>query len=97
MALVAMQFTDEVNCEHEDFVPRQLAEAYVQAAARAGDPARLIVVPHVGHFEIASPRASPWPQVESAIRALLEESCLRRHGAREWPGRWVLTGRALTL
>ncbi len=58
--------------EHEDFVPRPLAEAYAEAAAQAGDPVRLIVIPRVGHFEIASPRASPWPQVESAIRALLD-------------------------
>jgi acetyl esterase/lipase len=58
--------------EHEDFVPRPLAEAYVQAAAQAGDPVRLIVIPRVGHFEIASPHASPWPQVQSAIRALLD-------------------------
>jgi acetyl esterase/lipase len=58
--------------EHEDYVPRPLDEAYVQAAARAGDRVRLIVVPAVGHFEIASPRASPWPTVESAIRALLD-------------------------
>jgi len=58
--------------EHEDFVPRPLDEAYVQAATRAGDRVRLIVVPAVGHFEIASPRASPWPTVESAIRALLD-------------------------
>jgi acetyl esterase/lipase len=58
--------------EHEDFVPRPLAEVYAQAAEQAGDPVRLIVIPRVGHFEIASPRASPWPQVESAIRALLD-------------------------
>ena len=58
--------------EHEDFVPRPLAEAYSQAAAKAGDPVRLIVIPRVGHFEIASPRASTWPRVESAIRALLD-------------------------
>lgn len=64
--------------EHEDFVPRPLAEAYAQAAARAGDPVRLIVIPRVGHFEIASPRASPWPQVESAIRALLNGKLPRK-------------------
>ncbi len=58
--------------EHEEFVPRPLVEAYAQAAANAGDPVRLIVIPRVGHFEIASPRATPWPQVESAIRALLD-------------------------
>lgn len=58
--------------EHEDFVPRPVVEAYAKAAVAAGDSLRLIVIPRVGHFEIASPRASPWPQVESAIRSLLD-------------------------
>jgi acetyl esterase/lipase len=57
---------------HEDFVPLLVAKAYAKAAAEAGDSFRLIVIPRVGHFEIASPRASPWPQVLSAIRALLD-------------------------
>jgi acetyl esterase/lipase len=58
--------------EHEDFVPRPLIDAYASAAARAGDSVRVIIAPGVGHFEIASPKASPWPAVESSIRALLE-------------------------
>ena len=58
--------------EHEDFVPRPLMEAYAQAAVRAGDRVRLVVIPRVGHFEIASPRASTWPVVGSAIRSLLD-------------------------
>jgi acetyl esterase/lipase len=58
--------------EHEDFVPRPLVEAYALAAAAAGDSLRLVVIPRVGHFEIASPRASTWSQVESAIRSLLD-------------------------
>lgn len=58
--------------EHEDFVPRNIAEAYVSAAARAGDQVRLIVIPGVGHFEIASPRASTWPRVMSVIQSLLD-------------------------
>ena len=58
--------------EHEDFVPRPLAEAYVREAAQVGDAVRLVVIPRAGHFEIASPRASTWPQVESAIRALID-------------------------
>jgi acetyl esterase/lipase len=58
--------------EHEQFVPRPLAEAYVRAAAEAGDQVRLIVIPNVGHFEIASPRAATWPRVASVIRSLLE-------------------------
>jgi acetyl esterase/lipase len=58
--------------EHEEFVPLPLVRAYARAAAGAGDPVRLVVIPGVGHFEIASPRASPWPQVHSAIRSLLD-------------------------
>jgi len=58
--------------EHEDFVPRRFVDAYAQAAAAAGDSLRVIIVPRVGHFELASPRAAPWPQVESAIRSLLD-------------------------
>jgi acetyl esterase/lipase len=58
--------------EHEEYVPRPLAEAYLLAATQAGDPVRLVVIPRVGHFEIASPRATTWPRVESAIRSLLE-------------------------
>ena len=58
--------------EYEEFVPRPLAQTYVRAAAEAGDPARLIVIPNVGHFEIASPRAATWPRVASVIRSLLE-------------------------
>ena len=56
---------------HEDFVPLPLAEAYAAAATAVGDSVRLLVIPGVGHFETASPRASTWPLVESAIRALL--------------------------
>ena len=58
--------------EHEDFVPRSFAEAYVRAAAKVGDSLRLIIIPRVGHFEIASPRSSPWSQVASAIQGLLD-------------------------
>lgn len=58
--------------EHEDFVPRPIAEAYARAAAAAGDSIRLIVIPRAGHFELASPRASAWPQVASAIQSLLD-------------------------
>ena len=58
--------------EHEDFVPRPLVEAYARAARQHGDSVRLIVMPGVGHFEIASPRASTWPRVAAAIRSLLD-------------------------
>jgi acetyl esterase/lipase len=57
--------------EHEDFVPQPLAEQYVAAATRAGDRARLILVPAAGHFETASPFTPAWPVVQEAIRSLL--------------------------
>jgi acetyl esterase/lipase len=58
--------------EHEDFVPRPLVEDYVRTAAKAGDQVRLIVIPRVGHFEIASPRATTWPRIKSLIQSLLD-------------------------
>jgi acetyl esterase/lipase len=58
--------------DNEDFVPRPLVEAYADAAARAGDSVRVVVVPRAGHFELASPRTAAWPLVETAIRSLLD-------------------------
>jgi acetyl esterase/lipase len=57
---------------YDEFVPPPLIEAYAEAAGRAADSVRVVIIPDVGHFEIASPRASTWAKVESAIRALLE-------------------------
>jgi acetyl esterase/lipase len=57
--------------EHENFVPLPLARSYVTAAVKAGDKARLLVVPAVGHFEPASPLSTSWPTVLAAIRELL--------------------------
>jgi acetyl esterase/lipase len=58
--------------EHEDFVPRPIVEAYAQAAARAGDTVRLVILPRAGHFEIASPLTTTWPVIKAAILALLD-------------------------
>jgi acetyl esterase/lipase len=58
--------------EHEEFVPRALVEAYAQAAARARDSVRLVIIPRVGHFEIASPRTAAWPLVLASIRSLVD-------------------------
>jgi pimeloyl-ACP methyl ester carboxylesterase len=47
--------------DHKDYVPQPLVEQYVDAARRAGDRARLIVVPAAGHFETASPSPAHGP------------------------------------
>ena len=57
--------------EHEDYVPLTLARRHVDAATKAGDHARLIVIPAIGHFETASPLSSAWPTVLEAIRSLV--------------------------
>ena len=57
--------------EHETFVPRAVADAYVEAATRAGDAVRLLLIPGVGHFEIAMPNTAAWGPVEAAIKSLL--------------------------
>lgn len=57
--------------EHEDHVPRALAESYADAAVEAGDRVRLQVIPAAGHFEIASPRFAGWPRVLGYIRLVL--------------------------
>lgn len=57
--------------ENEDFVPTPLAEAYVRQGTSLGDPVGLVLIPAVGHFEIANPYAAPWPSVLRTIRALL--------------------------
>lgn len=58
--------------EHEDFVPYPFIAAYAQAARHAGDSVRVIVIPRVGHFEIANPLAAPWPTIQDAIVGLLD-------------------------
>lgn len=57
---------------HEEFVPMPLARRHIERASAAGDPARLITVPGVGHFELAAPHTASWPQVRAAVRALLD-------------------------
>ena len=58
--------------EHETFMPRPLAQQYVANATKAGDEAKLVVVPGVGHFEIAAPTTSAWPLVREEIQRLLK-------------------------
>jgi acetyl esterase/lipase len=59
--------------EHESFVPLSLARRHVDAATKAGDRARLIVVPAIGHFESASPQSSAWPTILEVIRSLISD------------------------
>jgi len=52
-----------VVCVHgdaDDTVPLRQSERYVAAALAAGDPARLVALPGVGHFEVIDPKDPAW-------------------------------------
>jgi acetyl esterase/lipase len=55
----------------DDIAPLWLATDYRRDARRAGDPVRLVLVPGLGHFDIASPASPAWPHVRVAIERLL--------------------------
>jgi len=59
-----------VVCLHgdaDDTVPLTQSERYVEAALRAGDPARLIVLPRTGHFELIDVRHPAWDACRAQI------------------------------
>jgi len=56
----------------DKIAPMWLARDFLGAARGRGDAARLVVVPEVGHFELASPSEPAWPKVLGAIRSLLQ-------------------------
>lgn len=58
--------------EHEGFVPKQFLELHVRAARNAGDRVRLVVLPGMGHFELAMPTTPAWRPIAAEIRTLLE-------------------------
>lgn len=52
-------------------VPLELSERYVRRASAKGDPATLLTLPGVGHFELVDPASQVWPTVLSMTTALL--------------------------
>jgi acetyl esterase/lipase len=52
-------------------VPPRFAESYAAAARRAGDEARLLLIPRCAHHEYNAPAAAPWPHILAALAALL--------------------------
>jgi acetyl esterase/lipase len=63
-----------VICVHgdaDDTVPLSQSERYVDAAVAAGDPAELVTLPGVGHFELIDPAHEAWAVCRDRIEALL--------------------------
>lgn len=57
--------------KRDAMTPLTFGETYVAAARQAGDDAQLVVVPALGHFEIADPASAAWPVVRQAVQSLL--------------------------
>ncbi len=61
-----------IQGEGDKIVPPAFSQKFVTAAKKAGDDARLILVPG-GHFELIDPASTAWPQVLKAVRAAAGE------------------------
>ena len=55
----------------DDAVPFELSERYVAAARAAGDPAELVALPGVDHFDIIDPRTTAFVSTRQAAQRLL--------------------------
>jgi acetyl esterase/lipase len=58
--------------DHDNLRPVWLGKKYTRAATAAGDIVDLIIVPGLGHFEVASPYSPAWPKVRDAVSFLLQ-------------------------
>ena len=56
----------------DSIVPIEIANGYQKAAAKAGDNARLVVLPGADHFAPVDPRSKEWPKVQETIESLLK-------------------------
>jgi pimeloyl-ACP methyl ester carboxylesterase len=52
-----------IHGEEDDIVPFAMSRDFAQASKNA----RLIAIPHAGHFELIDPRSAAWPTVLANI------------------------------
>nr|WP_255354432.1 MULTISPECIES: alpha/beta hydrolase [unclassified Roseateles] len=57
--------------QRDAMTPLQFGQDHLNAARKAGDDAKLIVIPSLGHFEIANPSSPAGPIVRNAVQTLL--------------------------
>lgn len=53
-------------------VPASFGQAYVQAAQKKGDTAKIVVVEDAGHHEVIVPKSITWPAVKAAVMKLIK-------------------------
>ena len=55
----------------DSVVPIEISNGYQKAASRAGDDARLVVLPGADHFAAVDPRSEHWHVVEETVKDLV--------------------------
>jgi len=55
----------------DSVVPIEISNGYQKAASRAGDDARLVVLPGADHFAAVDPRSEHWHVVEKTVKDLV--------------------------
>lgn len=60
-----------VHGQADTVVPAAMSEAYVAAAVAAGDDARYVGMPGVGHMGVSRASAGTWPVLREELRGLL--------------------------
>lgn len=60
-----------VSGQLDHIVPSSFGAAYGEAAAAAGDPARVIDFEGAGHFELIDPTSQAWPTIRAELMAMV--------------------------
>lgn len=58
----------------DPIVPVEQSRRFQERARAQGDDSELWLVEGAGHFELIGPRSAAWPQVERAVRSLLDRN-----------------------
>src|SRR5262249_59896668 len=61
-----------VHGEADDIVPVELSAGYAERARAAGDDARLVRLPRIGHFEVIDPATAAGRESVQALRNALK-------------------------
>jgi len=63
--------TRAIHGDHDDIVPIEISQRFVDSAAKAGDDSKLITLPGADHFAVIDPRTPEFALVEKTVLELL--------------------------
>ena len=60
-----------VQGDLDPIVPVAQGRQYAAAATAKGDDAQVLLIPNIGHFDLAAPQSPAWPTILQAVQSLL--------------------------